>query len=242
MLPIDLATDETAAYILDQIPSPYARILDVGCGDGLLASRLQAQGHDVVAIDESAEMVQQARARGVDARVAGWPSFEDSPFDIILFVWSLHHIHPLVGAVEQAHQLLVSPGRVIVEDSAWEEIDPATAEWFYGIARLIDRCQALVPKEDSFATDLVQSGGDFEFWQHSHDRDLHAVEAMWAALRTPFRSLSETSAPHLYRYLCPVLAENETGYNIVSQVLDMERRLAKHGMIELIGRRFVGVK
>ncbi len=122
------------------------------------------------------------------------------------------------------------------------EIEPVTAEWFYGVVRLLTMCQVIVAKEDSFATELARSGGTFAFWQQSHDHDLHTVTAMWAALQTQFQSLSETSAPDLYRYLCPVVAENEAGYAIVSQVRAMEQRLADLGTITLVGRRFVGRK
>jgi 2-polyprenyl-3-methyl-5-hydroxy-6-metoxy-1,4-benzoquinol methylase len=48
---IDLPIDETVTFILDHIPAPHARILDVGCCDSLVASWLLAHGHDVVAID-----------------------------------------------------------------------------------------------------------------------------------------------------------------------------------------------
>jgi SAM-dependent methyltransferase len=221
---------------------PPLRILDVGCGNGLVARRLQARGYDVVAIDDSDELVEQARALGVDARIAVWPSFTDTPFDAILFARSLHHMHSLIESVIRAYELLVPSGRVIVEDFSWAEIDPTTAEWFYGIVRLLDRCQMLVSKEDSFATELARSDGRLEFWQQSHDPDLHPVAAMWSALQAHFQPLSETSTPHLYRYLCPVLPESDEGYAIVAQVLDMERRLARLGAITLIGRRFVGEK
>jgi SAM-dependent methyltransferase len=179
---------------------------------------------------------------GVDARLAAWPSFADTPFDVVLFARSLHHIQPLAEAVEHAHRLLVPSGLVIVDDFAWTEIDPVTAEWFYGVVRLLNVCQTLAAKEDSFATELVRSDGAFGFWQQSHDHELHTVSAMWSALQTHFQSLSETSTPYLYRYLCPVVAENEGGYGIVSQVLTMEQRLARLGALTQIGRRFVGRK
>jgi SAM-dependent methyltransferase len=240
--PIDLASDETVAFILAHIVSPPLRILDVGCGHGLVAHQLQARGYNVVAIDDSVELVQEARVLGLDARVAAWPSFVDTPFDVVLFARSLHHIYPLAEAVEHAHQLLVPSGRILVEDFAWTEIDPVTAEWFYGVVRLLDSCQALVGQEDSFVTELAQSSGELAFWQQSHDHDLHTVTAMWSMLRTYFHSLSETSAPYLYRYLCPVVTEDADGYAIVAQALDMERRLARFTAITQIGRRFVGQK
>jgi SAM-dependent methyltransferase len=242
MRPIDLATDETVAFVLAHIGQPPLRILDVGCGTGLVASRLQARGYKVVAIDESAELVQQTRSLGVDAHLATWPSFVDTSFDVVLFARSLHHIQPLAAAVEHAHRLLVPSGLVIVDDFAWAEIDRITAEWFYSVVKLLTACQVLIAQEDSFATELARSGGEYAFWQQSHNHELHSVTAMWSALQSQFQSLSESCAPYLYRYLCPVLAEAETGYAIVSEVRSMEQRLAHLGMLTLIGRRFVGRK
>ena len=242
MRPSDLAADETVAFVLAHIVQPPLRILDVGCGSGLVAHRLQARGYDVVAIDESVEQIQQARALGIDAHRAAWPSFAEAPFDVILFTRSLHHIQPLAEAVEHAHCLLVPSGLVIVDDFVWAEIDPVTAEQFYGVVRLLATCQVLVEQEHSFATQLVRSGSEFVFWQQSHDHDLHTVTAMWSALRRHFQSLSETSAPYLYRYLCPVVGENGAGYATVCQVREMEQRLAHLGTLTLIGRRFVGQK
>lgn len=111
--------------------------------------------------------------------------------------------------MEQAHWLLVSGGRVMVEDFAWPEIDPVTAEWFYSNPQLLYRCNVIIEHEGSFAAYLLRSDGSFASWQHSHDHDMHGVSAMWSTLRTLFQSISEGSMPYLYRYLCPVLAENE---------------------------------
>jgi SAM-dependent methyltransferase len=181
MRPIDLATDETVAFVLAHIGQPPLRILDIGCGTGLVASRLQARGYEVVAIDESAELVQQTRALGVDAHLATWPSFMDTPFDVVLFARSLHHIQPLAAAVEHAHRLLVPSGLVIVDDFAWAEVDPITAAWFYSVIKLLTTCQVLMEQEDSFATELVRSDGEFAFWEQSHDHELHTVTAMGSA-------------------------------------------------------------
>ena len=52
---------------------------------------------------------------------------------------------------------------------------------------------------------------------------------------------AERRAPDLYRYFCPVLAEDETGYEILSEVFELEQRMARSGAITLIGHRFVGI-
>src|SRR3954447_23560809 len=51
-------------------PQPGELILDVGCGDGQLTSRIIASGAGVIGLDASPEMVEAARGRGVDAFVA----------------------------------------------------------------------------------------------------------------------------------------------------------------------------
>jgi SAM-dependent methyltransferase len=51
-------------------PQPGELILDVGCGDGALTQRIAAAGARVIGLDSSPEMVEAARARGVDAFVA----------------------------------------------------------------------------------------------------------------------------------------------------------------------------
>jgi SAM-dependent methyltransferase len=45
-------------------------ILDIGCGDGTLTQQIAAAGAKAIGLDASPEMVEVARARGVDAFVA----------------------------------------------------------------------------------------------------------------------------------------------------------------------------
>ncbi len=48
---------------------PGERILDLGCGDGVLTEKIVALGAEVIGVDNSQDMVQAARSRGLDARV-----------------------------------------------------------------------------------------------------------------------------------------------------------------------------
>lgn len=49
-------------------PKPGERILDLGCGDGVLTETLRAAGADVLGIDASPEMIEAASARGMNVR------------------------------------------------------------------------------------------------------------------------------------------------------------------------------
>ncbi len=62
------ALGAAALALLD--PKPGELILDVGCGDGALTQRIAMAGANVIGLDASAEMVEAARARGIDAFVA----------------------------------------------------------------------------------------------------------------------------------------------------------------------------
>ena len=58
-------------------PQPGERILDVGCGDGTLTRKIVERGATVLGIDNSPEMTEAARAKGVDAVLM---AAEDLPF------------------------------------------------------------------------------------------------------------------------------------------------------------------
>lgn len=243
MRPLDIATNETLKFVQTHLSTTPSRILEIGCGHGELAQRLQSLGHQIVAIDSSPAAVHEARRLGVDARVAQWPEFAEQPFDVILFTRSLHHISPLDAALEKAAAALKPSGWVIVEDFAFDEIDRATVEWFYSVLALLHTCGRLILEvEDGFGKALWQGNGDFEIWHREHDHDLHAAVKMLSALKNEFISQLEVPAPYLYRYLCPLLEKNEAGCNIADQVLVSEKRMAQTGAIKFIGRRFVGMK
>lgn len=74
-------------------------VLDVGCGDGLLAERLAPVARSVVAIDPDPGAARRARARlthvdGVSVLESTFADYAsaDARFDLITFVASLHHI------------------------------------------------------------------------------------------------------------------------------------------------------
>ncbi|MFY9792044.1 MAG: methyltransferase domain-containing protein [Candidatus Sulfotelmatobacter sp.] len=91
--------------VLDLLqPQSGERILDLGCGDGVLTQKLIAQGAHVMGIDNSPEMIAVARQRGIDASVmdARTLVFENE-FDAVFSNAVLHWIKddpdaPIAGA------------------------------------------------------------------------------------------------------------------------------------------------
>jgi trans-aconitate methyltransferase len=59
-------------------PKPGERILDLGCGDGILTKKLVDLGCEVVAVDSSVPQVEAARKLGLNASVVG---AEELPFN-----------------------------------------------------------------------------------------------------------------------------------------------------------------
>jgi trans-aconitate methyltransferase len=98
-------------------PRPGERILDLGCGDGILTEKLAALGAKVVGIDSSMEMVTAARERGLDARVidATALTFENE-FDAVFSNAALHWIksgHD--AAIASSFRALRRSGRFVGE-------------------------------------------------------------------------------------------------------------------------------
>jgi SAM-dependent methyltransferase len=240
VLTSDVATSETLAFV--QAHAHPGRLLEVGCGGGALASRLTALGYQVVALDASANAVAEARQRGLDARIARWPDFEEAPFDVVLFTRSLHHIQPLDQAVARAKELLKPQGRVLVEDFAFNEIESLSAEWLYQLLSVLDAAGLLRCGEDGFADQILQCGEALAAWKAAHDHHLHSAEAMASCFRENFGEVETTTAPYLYRYVCALLEESADGYRLASRVLELEKRFAEVRRVPLIGRRFVGTR
>ena len=69
---------ELGAAALDLLdPQPGEGILDVGCGEGTLTRKIVERGATVLGIDNSPEMIEAARANGIDAILM---DAEDLPF------------------------------------------------------------------------------------------------------------------------------------------------------------------
>ncbi|MDB5693441.1 MAG: class SAM-dependent methyltransferase [Alphaproteobacteria bacterium] len=103
-------------------PQPGELILDIGCGDGALTERIVAAGARVIGLDASPDMVEAARARGVDAFVADAQALDlDSQgvrfgqFDAAFSNAALHWMLDPDAVASGVHSVLKPGGRFVGE-------------------------------------------------------------------------------------------------------------------------------
>lgn len=101
-------------------PQKGERILDLGCGEGLLTAQLAEAGAEVVGLDASADMVRATRARGLDAHVLdghaleGWAA-EQAPFDAVFSNAALHWMTDPDAVFRGVARALKPGGRFVAE-------------------------------------------------------------------------------------------------------------------------------
>jgi SAM-dependent methyltransferase len=181
--------------------------LDVGCGTGVLAARLQGEGYAMTGIDPSAGMLAIMRERhpGVPAVQASGTElpFPDASFDLVLSVATLHHIAE-PGAVRRTLGEMVRVtrpgGRVLV----WDH-NPRNPYWGRLMARVPQDTgeERLIPESEVLAG--LSAGG------------AQIVEALQLGLVPDF----------VPRRLLPVAAAAEHGV----ERTPLLRRLAAHNVV-----------
>ena len=105
------------ASLIPPATSPGARLLDVGCGGGLLAPHVTGYTH--VGVDLTASALEVAAAHGVDETVvadAAALPFADASFDVVVAGEVLEHVTDLEGTVREATRVL-RPGGTLVTDT-----------------------------------------------------------------------------------------------------------------------------
>ena len=97
-------------------PQAGERILDVGCGDGALTEKLAAMGCAVVGVDGSAEQIEAARARGLQAHVMdGQHLTFTNEFDAVFSNAALHWMKRADDAIAGVWRALRPGGRFVGE-------------------------------------------------------------------------------------------------------------------------------
>ncbi len=107
-----------AALIELLAPRQGERILDLGCGTGHLTAQIAEAGAEVVGIDASSSMIEEARRLYPDLRfeVADAREFSfDEPFDAVFSNAVLHWVKPPEEAIARVRRALKPGGRFVAE-------------------------------------------------------------------------------------------------------------------------------
>lgn len=200
---------EALHFVKAQLPPAPARVLEVGCGDGRLARAVHDLGYRVTAIDPAAP-------EGAIFQPVALEDFADPvEFDAVIARRVLHHIPDLGAALSMLQRLLVSGGRLIVVENAFDRFDAPTATWYLEQRRTTD------PGAPSSLQACLAE------WAADH-AGLHGFAALRRELDRRFTESFFAWTPNLYSELGEAL-EHE------------ERTLIEAGAIQATGFVYVGV-
>jgi SAM-dependent methyltransferase len=201
-------------FVREHLPTPPARVLDVGCGQGALTTALSVAGYDVLGIDPLAppgEHFRRLKLEDVDAAES---------FDAIVAGFSLHHIRDLDAGLDKIGGLLVPGGVLAVDEFGWDRLDETTLDWLYGQRRAL---AAAGHGEAPTSPDELRRE-----WEAEH-LGLHGFAALRAGLDARFDEREFEWVPHLHRTLAGVATEV------------LEQALIDVGAIQALGFRYAGV-
>ncbi len=121
--PLHLLNPVRAEFVADRATLAGARLLDVGCGGGLLAEALARAGAAVTAIDLAPAMIDAARSHAaasalqIDYRVASAESLaaaQPATFDVATCMELLEHVPDPAAMLASLAQLLRPGGQLFV--------------------------------------------------------------------------------------------------------------------------------
>src|SRR5450432_350530 len=97
-------------------PRAGERILDLGCGDGVLTAKLAPFGCEVIGVDASPQQIDAARKLGLDARVMSGEALDfDGEFDAVFSNAALHWMRNPSRVIAGVHRALRPRGRFAAE-------------------------------------------------------------------------------------------------------------------------------
>jgi len=127
---LDGEVRRTSVIVRLAAPQPGDSILDVGCGDGYLLSRLSARGISVSGVELAPARVRQAETRlaaaGIEADIrigqAESLPFADGSFDLVVCSEVLEHLVDPAVAVGEIRRVLKPGGRLVITVPRNEDI------------------------------------------------------------------------------------------------------------------------
>jgi trans-aconitate methyltransferase len=105
-------------------PRPDEKILDLGCGDGVLTKKLKDLGCVVVGVDASPDFIRSAQDLGLDARLMDGQALDfNGEFDAVFSNAALHWMKQKQKVLEGVYRALKPGGRFVAEMGGQGNVD-----------------------------------------------------------------------------------------------------------------------
>jgi SAM-dependent methyltransferase len=114
--------DSAAMYL--PAPTVPAKVLDVGCGSGVLLARMKSLGWDAEGVEFDPGGVGAARARGVPVHQGQLADakFPDNHFDAVHSAHVIEHVYDPVALLRECFRILKPGGKLVI-------LTPNTGSW-----------------------------------------------------------------------------------------------------------------
>jgi trans-aconitate methyltransferase len=153
-------------------PQRGERVLDLGCGDGVLTERIAARGAEVLGVDASADMIVAAKKKGLDVRVMDAYSLNFSAeFDAVFSNAALHWVRRDPDAViENVRRTLRPDGRFVAEMGGHGNLAAITVALCaaiedFGVSNPASLVPWYFPSEEEYRKRLENAGFGVEYME-----------------------------------------------------------------------------
>jgi len=229
---VDIPINEQYEFMSRALDGRH-RVLEVGCGSGMLAYRLAAAGFAITALDR--REYDEWGGGEVEFVAEDFFAFDDDPYDAVVFTASLHHLAPVGVALDRAAKLLVRGGVVAIDDFDLAAADHAVLTWYYGLQESL-AASGQFPRDhvDGANPDLLARWRD----AHAETPPLAFGHEMIAEVEARFSIRELGRGPYLYRYLCHHLSDAR----LAAQIFETERAKIEVGAFAPVGLRIIADK
>ena len=200
-------------YVAGRVDLPGARVVDVGCGGGLLSESLAARGAAVLGIDASDDAVAAARAhlRGseldVEYRVTTAEALADSlpkRFDLVTCMELIEHV-PDGEALVAACARLTRPGGTVV----FSTINRTTRAYALAIVAA-EYVLGMLPKGTHDYARFVRPSELAQWGRAANLRLADVTGVAWSALANRFRLERDPAVNYLAAFEAPAHGDDPT--------------------------------